>query len=81
MRIILILLLVCLALGIKDLSAIEDIQLGPLLAGDWQSLLPDELQNTKAQLIKLLTPSPPAAPQHASTYPHHFRLARTETEF
>jgi hypothetical protein len=73
--IILLLFLAVCALGSIGLGDIDDSSLGPLLSGDWQSLLPDNLQDTRAQLIKLLTPSPPAAPQHAMTSHRHYRLA------
>lgn len=78
MRVLLIFLLLALALCFKDLSSIDDTQLGPLLSGDWQFLLPEQLQDTKDQLIKLLTPTPPAAPSHTLAAHRHYRLARTE---
>lgn len=78
MRVILILLLLALAACFKDLSSIDDTQIGSLLSGDWQSLLPEQLQDTKDQLIKLLTPTPPTAPSHTMTAHRHYRLARTE---
>lgn len=76
MRIIFIFLFIALTLALKDLATVDDSQLGSLLSGDWQSLLPDELQNTKAQLIKFLTPAPSAQPKHLYWRHRHYRLVR-----
>lgn len=80
MKVILIVLLLAFAVCFKDLSSIDDTQIGSLLSGDWQSLLPQQLQDVKDQLIKLLTPAPPAAPSHTMTAHRHYRLERTETK-
>lgn len=74
------LLLLAYATATISLADVEDTALGALLSNNWQALLPQDLANTRTQLIKLLTPSPttPAAttsPQHFSSI-SHARLAR-----
>ncbi len=76
MKAVLLLLLLCASvLCTISLAGLDDSALGPLLSGDWQSLLPQQLQDTRAQLIKLLTPTPTTAPTHTRAHRSHYRLA------
>jgi hypothetical protein len=74
------LLLLAYATATISLADVEDTALGALLSNNWQALLPQDLANTRTQLIKILTPAPttPApttSPQHFSSR-SHARLAR-----
>jgi hypothetical protein len=76
MKALLLLLLLCVsALCSLTLPDIDDSALGALLAGDWRSLLPQNLQDTRAQLLKLLTPAPTSAPAHTLSRRPHYRLS------
>lgn len=76
MKTLLLLLLLCAsALCSLSLPDIDDSSLGALLAGDWQSLLPQNLQDTRTQLLKLLTPTPTTAPVHMLSRRPHYKLS------
>lgn len=76
MKALLLLLLLCAsAICSLTLPDIDDSALGVLLAGDWQSLLPQNLQDTRAQLLKILTPAPTIAPTHTLSRRPHYRLS------
>ena len=78
--IILTFFLIAIAFSTLTLPSIDDSFLNPLLKGDWRSLLPDDIQATKTQLLKLLAPST-AQPQHALGTHRHYRLLRADNDF
>ena len=80
MKIVLILLLVALVTCLRDLSNIEETDLVPLFSGDWQTALPENIQKTHADLLKLLDPKA-LKPVHAAVTKRHYRLTHPETKF
>jgi hypothetical protein len=66
------------SIGLPD---VDDTSLGALLSGNWQALLPEDIQTTRNQLLKLLTPAPTTAPQHMASSHRHYRLASNDLTF
>ena len=70
-----VLLLIVCAVASVSLADVEDTALGAMLNNNWQALLPEDLANTRTQLIKILTPANTTSPQHLGSMTHA-RLAR-----
>ena len=78
-KVVLFLLLCFCAFSTIGLADIDDSSLGALLSGDWQTLVPEDLQATRNQLLQLLTPvSPTVAPKHALSTHRHYLLASSD---